>query len=337
MEQKIILVDMGHFIFSAIFAKASAIRRKEDMALTNPTKAEEIIVFPATYTSLMMVLSTLSKVGVNCEVDDKVIICADGRHSWRKNLEKQYKWMRPAQRSKCTEVEWPEEFAYQNQLLHTIDDNTPFFVIHGQEGLEADDWIAEACRVFKDQEVVIIGRDSDYHQLLNLDNVKIYNPHGSAKKCPYKILSLDREKEKQLAYKSLIHKIKKEATDGLTSEVLTEKENQIRRQIVSLLELPQDIVDRMRPTLEDIGRSTKEHLNLEAFTPGIRKLFPKIWDEKYKITYHDCYQRLVNKQLREDKKKAKLKEDKKKAKLKEKLCMLQGASEINGQATKQLI
>jgi hypothetical protein len=320
MEQKIILIDFGHFQHTAIFAKATAIRRQEDMALTNPQLAEQMWVLPSTYTSMMMILNVLSKVGVNCDVDDKIIICCDGRHSWRKNLEIQYKFMRQTVREQCTEVNWLNEYEYQNQLLHTIDDNTPFFVIHGQEGLEADDWIAEACRVFKDQEVVIIGRDSDYHQLLNLDNVKIYNPHGSAKKCPYKILSLNREKEKQLAYKSLIHKIKKEATDGLTSEVLTEKENQIRRQIVSLLELPLDIVDRMRPTLEEIGRSTKEHLNLEAFSPGIQKLFPKIWDEKYKITYHDCYQRLVNKQAREDKKKAKLKEDKKKAKIKEKLC-----------------
>lgn len=149
MKSKIILIDWGIFSHRAIFSYASALNRAKE----NP----KTFIIPATYTCLSMIFSSLKKIGVNADVDDKIIIAVDSKNNWRKKIDPNYKLTRKEQREK-TEVNWKKEFNKMNELLKQLDVATPFFILK-INSLEADDIIACACRYYKDREVVIVSYD----------------------------------------------------------------------------------------------------------------------------------------------------------------------------------
>ena len=289
MKDKIIVVDFTYLQHQSIFSRNNALMRKDEIALTNPEQAQKMFIPPSTYTCMVSLISCLKKVGINDECGDKVILAVDGRHSWRKNLDSSYKGKRQEQRQQAQYINWDIEYGLHNDLVEKIDNSLPFFIVKG-EGLEADDWIAEICKFFKDNQVIIISPDKDFNQLLTLDNVRIYSPHThkSVRACPYRILDLNREKEKQKAYKSLMSKIRKETSDDLISEVLTEDDYDIRKQIVSLLELPDFVIAQMKPILEEIAPLEKEYFYPEAFGNGIYKKLVGLFDQDKIITYDNC-------------------------------------------------
>jgi len=305
LQQKIILIDYSFLMFQAIYSYNSAMERKElDTTL---------FVSPSTYIAMSSLISCLKKIGYNDEQGDKIILAGDGRDSWRKEIEKSYKGNRADQRKQARYVDWTMEFDQHNELLKRIEENLPFFIIK-IEHCEADDIIAEAVRYFKDCQCVIVSPDEDMHQLLTYDNVRVFSPHPKVKLHPYRILSLDRNKEKDMAFKSIMKKIEKEKTDNLCAEILTEKEYDDRQACVSLLTLPKDIVDKIKPELDKIANVEKEFFNPEVFSPGIAKRLPSIFGTENIITYEDCVAYTERKLKRDKNKKEKVKELKKKGK-----------------------
>ena len=224
---KVIVIDWGYLTFSGIFAY----------------KMNKQV--PLGYTILSMLLGNLFKVGVNEQ--DKVFIAVDYGHSWRKQYDNNYKAGRKAQREKQTDINWEQCFSEVNRLLDKLDAALPFHILKVQ-GFEADDFMAYATKYYSDREVIIISADSDLEQLLARPNVKIFSPKSK------------KWKKDIDPYQLLAKKIRKEAADGLSSEILTEADYEKRRLIVDLLNLPdfvestvKNIFDNLESKPEDIG------------------------------------------------------------------------------------
>ena len=273
-KSKIILVDWGYILHSSIYSYNSAIMNNRDF------------IMPSTFTAMTMLISALKRVGINPETDDRVLICCDDK-SWRREVDRNYKSNREQIREQAKYVDWKKEFKNHSNLLDKIKVGTSFFVIRCQE-CEADDLIAEAVRFYKDRECIIISPDSDFYQLLIYDNVKIFSPHPKARRIPYRILSLDRENEKKLAYKSLMKKIEKEASDNLVTEIANEQDYDKRAKLVNLLELPDFISKRIIEKLKDLDGIVKEDYKLSVFSPSIQRRLKEIYNKESVITYEKC-------------------------------------------------
>lgn len=294
-QQKIILVDWGYFLHTAVYSRNALLRKKEQLENEGEYhQAKKLFIVPTTYTSMSMLIGALKKVGVNLDTDDKVIICCDSPNNWRKQYIKTYKGNREKLREQAKFVNWNKEFDAHEKLLEKIEIGTPFFVI-SVPTFESDDLIAYATKFFKDKLCIIIGSDHDYDQLLTRDNVRIFSPHSKAKKIPYRILSLDREKEKKKAYKSLMSKVRKEISDNLISEISNEREYDTRLMLVNLIQQPKFITKRIKPILKEIDGIEKENFDPSIFSNGIQKRFKDIFKSDKIITYSDCRKKLEKK------------------------------------------
>jgi len=158
MQRKIILLDWGYFIFSSITFKSRMLQTKNKLEKEGKyEKAKKIFIMPSPYTTLMKLFSNLKKIGVDAD-NDIVILAVDGRRSWRKEQEKEYKGNRKSLREKVPFINWDKEFELQNELLDKINISLPFFIIK-IEHLEADDIIATAVKYFKDDLCTIVATD----------------------------------------------------------------------------------------------------------------------------------------------------------------------------------
>jgi 5'-3' exonuclease len=211
MEDKIILIDWNVFVFRSIFAWRN-------------NKA-----IPPTYTALSMLISCLKKIG--CHPDDTIILAIDSpKGSWRKQIDVQYKANRKEAREKFTDINWSEMFGMFRKLIPQLVASTPFIPLE-LDNYEADDIIAVACRHFKDKKCIIVSSDSDYEQLAEYKNVRLFSPSPKHKR--YKTVTNP--------IRVLQKKIAKEQTDNLVSPILNEADYIRRQTIVNLLKLPPDV------------------------------------------------------------------------------------------------
>ena len=106
----------------------------------------------------------------------ELVICCDGKHSWRREFFPQYKAMRKSGRESSS-VKWSEIFEMFNQLKEEIKENFPYRVIQ-VDTAEADDIIGTlVIRKRKEGEkTLIISSDKDFIQLQMNDNVFQYSP-----------------------------------------------------------------------------------------------------------------------------------------------------------------
>jgi hypothetical protein len=289
---KIILIDWSWFIHSSIFSKEAGLR-------ANAENGENRFIAPSTYTAMSALISVLRRIGLGEE--DKVILCGDGRNSWRKQIETAYKEGRQEKRDASEYIDWDYEFNIHNKLIEKIRQNLFFYMIIIPE-IEADDIIAELTRAYSDREVIIASPDKDFEQLLSYDHVKLFNPmsRGSIKSCPYRILDLDRTKEKEKAYNSLMKKVKKETTDNLVTDVITEKDYDKRLKCVTLLELPDFVKAKIKPYIDKIKVVEKTNFDIEEFSNGIQKKLEKIFETDSIITYEYCKQLFAKRKLKKN-------------------------------------
>ncbi len=309
IKQKIVLIDWSFILFQSIKSREGTIRRKEKLIEAGKlAEADKILVLPETYLATASLMSVLKKIGIDDEVGDQVILLGDS-HSWRKEIETEYK----GNRVKISEEIW----RMLNELTEKIVDNLPFFYLKIQD-CECDDIISMAVRLWKDKECVVVSPDADFQQLLTFDNVKLFSNHShpSVKKCPWKILDLDREKEKEKAYKSFIKKINKESTDNLITDVANEEQYDNRIKCVKLTELPPDIEAKIIPELQKIENVEKDFFHPEVFSPGIQKKLEGLFSQDNILTYQSCRDYIERKLKKEQNKKLKLKEVKLKEKTK---------------------
>jgi 5'-3' exonuclease len=110
----------------------------------------------------------------------ELVICTDGKNSWRKDVFPYYKANRKKGREE-SELDWQELFRIINLLREELQEYFPYKVLHFDR-LEADDIIGILCheygRILKNdsESILILSGDKDYVQLQKYANVDQYNP-----------------------------------------------------------------------------------------------------------------------------------------------------------------
>ena len=248
--KKVILIDSHILLFRSIYSWR---KRKENW---NPPTRQYIV-------SLIANLKRLE-----LEHSDLIILAIDSRKNWRKDIVNEYKANRKDIREEQSDIPWKYWFDEFDKLLKNIDISTPFNLIK-VERCEADDIISEACRYFKDKEVIIVSSDTDMEQLAAYPNVKIFSPIS--------------KKYKSIAnpYKTLSKKLDKEKTDNLVSPILNEIDFEKRNLIVNLLSLPKEISESIILAFNDIDYNKLYDPDLLSFKVA-RERFSGIWDRPVK-------------------------------------------------------
>ena len=272
MEGKVIILDYGMYLHTSIFAWRN-------------NKA-----VPATYTCMNMITSHLRKIGV--EPYDTIIVACDYGHSWRKKYEGEYKANRKEFRESYEDINWKEMYASFNKLIDDIDAGSGWYVVK-QNSFEADDWMAVACRYYKDREVILVTFDSDMEQLVAYPNVKIFSPKVKikGKKGGYKVI--------KNPYAVVAKKIGKEVSDNLTNPVISKQDFENRKTIVNLLELPDFVEQPILEKYKELEHIEKEE-NLELIPfKNIREKMSKLYNDKNNIvTYQECLEYAETKKRR---------------------------------------
>lgn len=110
----------------------------------------------------------------------EIVICADGKNSWRREIFPYYKASRRKSREE-SELDWNELFRIINTIRSEIKDHFPYKVIH-LDHCEADDIIGVVVHEFGTElnigtdQFLILSGDKDYIQLHRYANVKQYDP-----------------------------------------------------------------------------------------------------------------------------------------------------------------
>lgn len=110
----------------------------------------------------------------------EIIICADGKDSWRKKVYPYYKANRKKSRDE-SELDWNELFRIINLIRDELKEFFPYKVIH-IDHCEADDIIGVIANELGTElnigsdPILILSGDKDYIQLHRFANVKQYDP-----------------------------------------------------------------------------------------------------------------------------------------------------------------
>lgn len=215
---KILIVDGGNILHRSIFA----------------SMVQENV--PATYTYLNMMTGYLKQLKVT--LDDTVIVAQDFGRSWRKGLDHNYKAQRKEAREGRKSPEWwKEKYTQFDKLFEQLEPavNWQFVKIWG---MESDDIASVAVRYYKDKECICISSDRDWEMLATFENVKIWSPVSKKfKHIPHPM-------------KILLEKIQGDVSDNLLEKPSTDAEFEVRKRIVDLTELPQEVEKPIREALE---------------------------------------------------------------------------------------
>lgn len=110
----------------------------------------------------------------------EMVICADGKNSWRKEHFPYYKANRKKTREE-SELDWGNLFTIINKIRQELNDFFPYKVIYF-ESVEADDIIGSICHEYGTQlnisnnKFLILSGDKDFVQLQTYANVEQYDP-----------------------------------------------------------------------------------------------------------------------------------------------------------------
>lgn len=219
VKEKIIVLDIGYIKHKCIFSY-----------MNNPQ-------IPPTYVFMRMIIGYLKKIGID---ENTQIIMAEDFGSWRKEVDKNYKAQRKEYReSKQDEQWWKNIYNEFNEFIKKLDECLSWSLVKIYK-FEADDIASVACRYYKDNEVILVSSDRDWEMLTYFDNVKIFSP--MTKK--YKIV--------KNPMKVLLEKIQGDVSDNLLEKPKNEKEFEIRKKIVNLIELPPEIENTIRETFDNL-------------------------------------------------------------------------------------
>lgn len=104
----------------------------------------------------------------------ELVIAADGRRSWRKDVYPYYKANRKKARD-ASELDWNLIFDSLNRIRDELKEFFPYRVIQ-IENAEADDVIASLVKQYNYEKILILSGDKDFQQLQQYPNVKQYSP-----------------------------------------------------------------------------------------------------------------------------------------------------------------
>ena len=103
----------------------------------------------------------------------ELILCCDGRHSWRREYFPPYKASRKTTRA-ADSRDWTQIFESLDTIKSELKEYFPYKYIEIEEA-EADDVIGVLAKTW-DEPIMIISGDKDFIQLQVRENVKQYSP-----------------------------------------------------------------------------------------------------------------------------------------------------------------
>lgn len=132
----------------------------------------------------------------------ELVLCCDGRHSWRREHFPQYKAARKSNRE-ADKRDWTQIFGCLDTIKSELKEFFPYKYLE-IDTAEADDIIGVLARKAGTERVMIISGDKDFIQLQIYKNVKQYSPIT-------KKLIVDRDPAKYLKE----HIMKGDSSDGV--------------------------------------------------------------------------------------------------------------------------
>jgi len=121
-----------------------------------------------------MVLNSLRMYRQKYHVEyGELVLCCDGKHSWRREHFPQYKASRKSNRE-ADKRDWTQIFGCLDTIKSELEEYFPYKYIQIDES-EADDIIGVLARTATEK-VMIISGDKDFIQLQSHKNVKQYSP-----------------------------------------------------------------------------------------------------------------------------------------------------------------
>jgi hypothetical protein len=321
------VLDLGSLTFQAIFSAFAQQKLRNEGKIS-----EESFVMPCSYLFFMSLISLLKRIG--CSKDDIIILAGDGKNSWRKAFDKNYKGQRDALRQKFA-INWIEEYQKIGKVINQIDEATDFHIVwisglwngldlintpEGEKYLniedldllteyscEADDVAAVCCKVFSNtHEIILVTKDADWEMLTTYPNTKFFSMNTKYKGGTGVYKPVDN------GYKVLEKKIR---LGDVSDNILVDKENdterdkEIRKLIIDLINLPEFVEKPIRNILNALVKKDS-HFEKLPFPRSLALRFPDIYCSKNIITYQESLQRLERKKKMFKNKKAKLKKEK---------------------------
>lgn len=111
----------------------------------------------------------------------ELVICADDRHYWRRDIFPYYKALRKESRDESP-IDWNQVYGVLNKIRDEVKEYFPYKVIQVEKA-EADDIIGTLCKEFGNllnndttERILIYSSDKDFQQLQKYANVDQYSP-----------------------------------------------------------------------------------------------------------------------------------------------------------------
>ena len=197
----------------------------------------------------------------------ELVLCCDGRLSWRREHFPQYKASRKSSRD-ADKRDWSQIFGCLDTIKSELKEFFPYKYIQIDES-EADDIIGVLAREAGTEKVMIISGDKDFIQLQVHKNVKQYSPITKKLvtiKNPYNYLKehilrgdssdgipnflssdnciVDKIRQKPLSKKKVESWLDEEPADFCTEEQLRNYHRNMK--LIDLQYTPLDIVDKIK-------------------------------------------------------------------------------------------
>lgn len=157
MQKSILFIDFNNLCIRTLFGDPEMFK--------NPTPNFD----QHKHVLLATLFSNIKKFG-----PDEVIIGIDDKQNWRKKVFPDYKARRKDKKDQDI-FPWPVYYEYINNFTNQLKELFPFKFIQIPYA-EADDVIAVLSRHLTDSINTIVTTDSDYIQLLQNKNIRLYDP-----------------------------------------------------------------------------------------------------------------------------------------------------------------
>ena len=211
----------------------------------------------------------------------ELILCCDGRHSWRREHFPQYKAARKSNRD-ADNRNWTQIFGCLDTIKSELKEFFPYKYLEIDEA-EADDIIGVLARQSGAEKVMIISGDKDFIQLQTYKNVKQYSPITKklvTAKNPYNYLKehimrgdssdgipnflssdnciVDKIRQKPLSKKKVESWLGESPVDFCTEEQLRNYHRNVK--LIDLQYTPLDIVDKIKQQFNENPKGKRSGL-----------------------------------------------------------------------------
>ena len=211
----------------------------------------------------------------------ELVLCCDGRHSWRREHFPQYKAARKTNRD-ADNRNWTQIFGCLDTIKSELKEFFPYKYLEIDEA-EADDIIGVLARQSGAEKVMIISGDKDFIQLQTYKNVKQYSPITKklvTAKNPYNYLKehimrgdssdgipnflssdnciVDKIRQKPLSKKKVESWLGESPVDFCTEEQLRNYHRNVK--LIDLQYTPLDIVDKIKQQFNENPKGKRSGL-----------------------------------------------------------------------------